>query len=465
MNRLRPPGTLQIATAVFAGILALTFPVFAEQHAARAASLLPAFSASGPLPSLRTQTTAPGTAQIAAVKVSGSRRFTEADIARAVGLEQGKTVGRAEIQAAADKLSGLGWFDDVRFGFRTVAKGVEIQFTLRDAPSVPVWFDNFPWFSDRELDQAIRDAVGLYDGTAPEGGSALDSMRDALEALLRKHGIEGAVEGSRVPAPGEDTMIEEFRVAGQSEVVRVASLEFSDATAREAAGLQHSLDEVVGKAYSRYTMAVFVIEKVRPTYAASGHLRARFGEPHVEFSGDPGKPLPSQVAVRIPIEPGVQYHWGVATWSGETAFNDAALNSLLGFLPGEPANGLRLEAGWSRITAEYGKQGYLEAKLEPVPHFDDAAGRVSYHVRIAEGIQYRMGQIVITGLSLAAERQFLANWRIARGDIFDNQFFEQFISTGVRKMFADTPVHFEHVGHLLRPNQESRTVDVLLDFK
>jgi outer membrane protein assembly factor BamA len=411
---------------------------------------------------VRAQAPAPTTAKVSAVKVSGSKRFSEDDIARAIGLPPGIQVTREQIQAGANRLSQLGWFSRVDYRFQTASKGVEIQFTVSDAPCAPVWFDNFPWFTDAELAGAIR-AAGLYDGTAPESGTALDSMREAIAGLLKSRNIAGEVEGEMIQAPESEGMIERFRVTGSE--VRVTSVELSDPLARADKRIAQVLDSVVGKPYSRYTLAVFLFEQVRPIYMAAGYLRVRFGEPTTLFAGEPTKPLSNEVTVRVPIEPGVLYHWGGAAWSGQVAMDSAALDALLGFKPDEPADALRLQAGWDRIGNEYGKRGYIEAKVEPAPQYDEAAGRVSYAVRITEGIQYRMGRLVLTGLSLNAERQLLSNWKIARGDVFDNAYYEDFVNEGARNVFRDTPVHFLRVGHLLRPNLQTKTVDVLLDFQ
>jgi hypothetical protein len=403
------------------------------------------------------------TSKVESVKFTGSKRFAPEDLARAIGLAPGTIVSRQEIQAAADRLSQLGWFSDVRYKFESTSKGVEIQFTLHDAPCHPVWFDNFPWFTDAEIADSIRAAGLPYDGTAPEEGTALDAFREAIAGLLKSKHIAGEVEGELVQAPESDSMIERFRVTGGE--VWMTSLEFSDPVARDDLRIAHLLDTIVGKPYSRYTLALFLIEQVRPAYTSRGYLRARFGEPVAEFLGDPTKPLSTNVAVRVPIEPGAQYHWGGAAWSGQSALDETALNGLLGFASGEPADALKLQAGWDRIAKEYAQRGYLEAKVQPEAHYNDAEGRVSYTVRIAEGIQYRMGQLVLTGLSLTAERQLLANWKIARGDIFDNTYYEEFVNGGAQKIFQNTPVHFQKIGHLLRPDPQTKTVDVLLDFQ
>ena len=404
-----------------------------------------------------------GSAKVSVAKITGSTRFPPEALARVVGLEPGRIVSREDIKAAADKLGKLGWFEQVSYEFHTTAKGVEIQFTLTDAPCAPVWFDNFPWFSDAEIVQAIRNAGVLYDGTAPMRGTALDAMREAIAGLLKSRNLPGEVDGVMIEAPDSEQMIERFRVTGAD--VRVAGVEFTDPVAQQDKSIAAVLDTLVGKPYSRHTLAIFMVEHVRPAYASQGYLRARFGEPTALFAGDPEKPLAGEVTLRVPIEAGIQYHWGGTSWSGELALEENALNALVGMTTAEPADALRLQGAWDRILAEYAKRGYLQAKLAPEAHFDDAAARVSYTVKVAEGIQYRMGQLLITGLSLAAERQLLANWKIARGDIFDNSYLEAFVNGGAHKLFEKSPVHFERVGHLVEFNPQTKTVDLKLDFQ
>ena len=430
------------ALAFFASMLLLLFSPTAGAQAAR----------QGPV-----------TSKIASVRFSGSNRFPGDVLAHSIGLSPGTVVNRSEIEAAADRLAKLGWFSEVHYKFDSSSKGVEIQFTLQDAPCHSMWFDNFPWFTDSEIENALR-ATGMpYNGTAPESGIGLDSFREAIAGLLKARNIPGEVEGELVQAPGSDDMVERFRVNGTK--LKVTALTFSDALAQNDPGLKQVLDLIVGKAYSRYTLAIFVIEHLQPAYASQGYLHARFDQPVAQFVGDPTKPLSNEIAVQIPVEPDIQYHWGGIEWSGQIVLNESELNALLGFGPAETVDAMKLQAGWDAITKEYAKRGYLEAKIEPAPQFDDAKGLVSYSAHVVEGIQYRMGQLVLTGLSLTAERQLLANWKLARGDIFDNAYFEDFVNNGAEKIFKNSPVHFQRIGHLLKPDPKTKTVDVLLDFQ
>jgi outer membrane protein insertion porin family len=326
-----------------------------------------------------------------------------------------------------------------------------------------MWFDNFPWFTDAEIEAAIRAAGVPFDGTAPESGTGLDETRAAIAALLKASNVPGEVEGELIQAPESDAMVEKFRVNGAR--VTVASLTFSDALAQNDPGLKQVQDVIVGKPYSRYTLAIFQVEQVRPVYTSKGYLRVQFGKPVTQFIADPTKPLSSEITVQMPIVPGPLYHWGGVTWTGQTALDETVLNNHLGLAPGEPVDALKLQAGWDAITREYAKRGYLEAKIEITTDYNDAEGRVSCGAHVVEGIQYRMGQLVLTGLSLTAERQLLENWKLARGDIFDHSYLEDFLNGGAQKIFKNTPVHFEHIGHLLKTNPQTKTVDVLLDFQ
>src|SRR5712691_13270366 len=188
---------------------------------------LAALAALGTAPEVAAQT-----GRITAIRVVGSRRYAEAQVAAASGLHLRDTVGREEIQAAADRLSQLGSFASVRFRFTSTGESITVEFQVEDAPTVPVFFDNFPWFADDELTAAIRQAVDLYDGTAPEQGSILDQMTETLRKVLANRGIHAAVERTLMVRPGGDGMMQQFRVVGAS--LRINAIQFGDPLAAQS---------------------------------------------------------------------------------------------------------------------------------------------------------------------------------------------------------------------------------------
>src|ERR1700733_10313555 len=123
---------------------------------------------------VRAQTQAPpATAKIASIEVSGSKKFTNAQVALASGLKVGDVVGKEELQAAANRLAATGNFGGVSYRFTTDAAGIHLTFEVEESAGVPVIFDNFPWFKDGELVAALQQTLGSFDGTAPQQGAQL----------------------------------------------------------------------------------------------------------------------------------------------------------------------------------------------------------------------------------------------------------------------------------------------------
>ncbi|MBI3404752.1 MAG: hypothetical protein HY046_04775 [Acidobacteria bacterium] len=96
--------------------------------------------------------------RLSSVKILGSKNYSEAQMIPATGLTIGSAINKEELQAAADRLSQLGSFHNVRFTFKSQGDNVAVTFELQDTALVPVSFDNFPWYSDEEIIATIRAA-------------------------------------------------------------------------------------------------------------------------------------------------------------------------------------------------------------------------------------------------------------------------------------------------------------------
>ena len=213
---------------------------------------------------------------------------------------------------------------------------------------------------------------------------------------------------------------------------------------------------------------LFLTEAIRPVYLRKGCLHPKLGPPEIRLTGNPNQKLPEQIPVFVPSDPGPVYHWKEAHWAGNATVSEFTLNGNVGLKSGDVADGMQIEAGWDRVREELGHHGYLDAKVDPVPSFDESAHTVSYSVTIHEGPQYRFGKMVLTGVSTAAEKKLLAAWPIPQGEIFDKTKYEEVLTKlqlHQEQIFGELPLHYETVGHWLQPDASTGTVDVLLDFK
>jgi outer membrane protein assembly factor BamA len=409
------------------------------------------------------QNARPGTARLDSVLVAGSMRFTSEQIATAIGLHAGAIVGREELQGAADKLAALGLFTNIQYKFATVLGGVKVTYQVSDVPALPVTFDNFPWFSDEELSAGLKASGILFDGGAPPKGTVLDAISETLEKLLDARNVHARVSHEVIAHPFNNQSVQEFRVENTD--LTIEKVDFSDAVAQNDRVVQERLPDLIGKPYSRSRVELFEFEQVRPVYLARAYLKVRFGEPVAHFAANPTSPLSGQVIVAAPVDPGVAYAWGGVQWKGTDSITAQDLNKFSALLPGDPADGNKIQSIWETARAAYAQLGYLDAGLNPTGQFDYQAKRVMYVVDVNEGPQYHMGKLVLTGLSIEGERRLKKAWSIAPGAVFDKSIYDDFVNTGIKAAFVGLPVHYDKIGKFLQLDPHDAKVDVLLDFQ
>jgi outer membrane protein assembly factor BamA len=406
------------------------------------------------------------TAPLREVHAEGEKYLTEAQVIAITGLVAGAQIGKGDLQSAADKLVQSGLFAKVSYNFQTKMAGVLVTYHVEESPRIPVYFDNIPWLPDSALADAIRAKFPFFDGTLPEAGAAVDEAVDAVKELLASRGVHGALEHTVMANPNGEGNVQEIHLEGAA--LQIAKLEFSDPSLKDSKAVQQHLSEILGKPYSRMAIDLFLSEAIKPIYLHEGFLRAKLGPAEVRLTGDSNQKLPSQIPVYVPVAAGEIYHWKEIHWTGNSLVSEFTLSGLLAVKRGDVADGMHIEAGWDRVREEYAHRGYLEAKLDPVPNYDDQAHTVSYAVSIQEGPQFHFGKMVLTGISPAAERKLQAAWPFPAGAVFDKAKFEELLTKlqlHQELVFGELPLHYENVGHWLQTNAGKGTVDVLLDFK
>ncbi|HEY6467866.1 MAG TPA: POTRA domain-containing protein [Candidatus Acidoferrales bacterium] len=402
-------------------------------------------------------------AKLVAISVTGSTHFSSDQVVAETGLKPGDTVTRTDLKNAADKLSGLGTFAKVGYRFSSAANGVTVEYQVADAPLLPVSFDNFPWVSDDDLKGAIKAAVPLFDGTAPATGRILDDMGEAVQRFLETKGIYVKVSHTPMSDPLTSVQTIQFLSAGAEEDVK--SINFSDALANTNKAIQERLADLIGKPYSLTALKLFEFEQIRPVYVEHGLLNVNFKIPVVQAPPPNASNTAPTVVIHVQIDAGSAYTWGGINWSGNSALSSAELNALIPFKQGDPTDGTKIQALWISVTDAYGHKGYLDATATPTPQFDDQAHRVNYNVAIVEGPQYKMGNLVLSGLSLEGEKRIRGAWTIPQGAVFDENFFNAFIDSGAKDSFVGIPYDYERIEHFLDKNPATGVVNVMLDFK
>src|ERR1700694_4699193 len=253
--------------------LLLSFPAVSLHAAAQAQSTAPHLM--------------PATAyKLIAVKVTGTKRFTQQEVATASGLPVGTVAHEDDFRKAAKQLGESGAFGNIAFTFSYSSAGPKLKFQVTDADKfVPARFTDFVWFTDEELRRKVHERVPLFNGELPAVGRLPDEVSDVLQALLVENSIPGHVEYSRKNDKSEHLQAIDYNVAGVS--VRIRQLEFPGAGASELAALQTAGERLSDREYSREFVNSFIERALLPIYHERGYLKAGCAPPEPKVIKSP----------------------------------------------------------------------------------------------------------------------------------------------------------------------------------
>ena len=413
---------------------------------------------------LRAQTSQ--TLTLAKIEFKGLERVTEAEALEKSGLRTGQVVTIADLDAAADRLVASGLFKNLSYGVKGKTDNAVLTFTvIEQSWNMAVVFDNFYWFTDDELKEAVRRKLPAFDGTAPEAGNVTEQIRLALQELLAARKIEGTVEYKLTSDVSNRVVRHLFRVKDAG--LRVCKLNFAGARAVSEEMLVLKSGGIFDNDYSQVYTAEFVESNLLPLYRERGYLRASIAAPKTKQEAtDECK----GVGLTLYVDEGPIYVWDKAVWEGNTVLTQQELDAALGMKSREIANGLKIDKGLAGVRKAYGRKGYLALRMRAAPEFDDENRRVAYRYAIEEGPQYHMGDLRITGLTEQDSNNLHGRWRLLHGEVYDEGYLEEFLKKTVLEFLKDAA----REGHPLPalknvtkivPNNQKQTVDVTIDFK
>ena len=402
------------------------------------------------------QTSAP---KLAAIHATGQKRYSEAQVVAATGLQTGLVFDSNALNAAADRLARSGAFEEVKFRYHPEGGQMTVEFTVKEASKFHrCTFDNFVWFSAQELEDHLRKEVPLYDVLAPESGDLLDEIVVSLQRLVQNHGIITQVEHTHYGKLGSPDWEHLFIATGPS--LKIQSVQFQGAKGMDEAVLHHEALQLVGQNFSIVFCRAYAAAAFVPLYRGRGYLRVQIGNASAQVLKHANGTNEFEIQVTYPVTEGMAYDWERAEWSGNRVFAPADLDEALGMKRGSLADGKKIDLGWEAISKAYGKKGYLEAKLNPEPVYDNINRRVSFRVPITEGPQYRMGSLMLSGMPPTAARELQARWRLKTSDVYDASYLTDFLKEQAFPILAGSSGRMANIHTEVHPDRTRLTVEV-----
>jgi len=410
------------------------------------------------------QSTTSQSYRLATMKFTGLNRFSDAQAGKATGLQTGDSVTQAQLAAAVDTLAKSGAFDNVSFRYSTNGNSINVEFQVVEVSKLlPCVFDNFVWFSDAELDRALRSRVSFYAGGIPESGATSEDVRVALSDMIRTNGIHGDVTViPSIGGLGQPVSAFVYSVTGVAMPIR--SVRFAGDVAITATNLEAASSQIIGRDYSVSYVSQFAGAGLVPLYRKQGYLRARFEKPD-------GKPLRSndtrpvqEVAVVLSVEEGPEFYWEKAEWTGNRVFTAEELDRLLGMKPKEVANQEKIDAGLTAIKRAYDTRGFIEAAVKPKEILDDTARLTTYNVAVDEGAQFHLGMVHFEGLPEVASKELIKSWQLKPGDVYDASYPGAFVSKVAIGKLKELGIQKTSATVNPKPEKQKASVDLNIVF-
>ncbi len=404
--------------------------------------------------------------QLIAIKVTGSKRFPEAAIAAATGLQMDTAVSDDDFKKAARRLGDMGVFTDIAYSYSYSSAGTKLELHVTDAAKfVPAHFEDFVWFSDEELRRRIKEHSPLFDGELPLFGRLADQVSDVLQAMLVENSIPGHVEYLRVGK--QDGPVESINYHVTDVLIRVRNIEFTGAAAADVPALEAAGRRLPDHEYSRSRLNLLVQHQLLPVYYERGYLKAQFGEPQPKVVKQPaaetedGPRNQTVVDVTFAVRPGQQYKLKSLEWSGNHEFPTDTLQKMVRAEPGQPANTVRLGDNLKDIQKLYGSRGFIAATIKPEAEFDDGAGTVAIRLDVTEGYVFHMGELEFRGLDNSLTAKLRNAWKIRPGDVYDSTYLSEYLPAAHKLL---PPALDWDVASHVTANVRDKTVDVDLIY-
>jgi outer membrane protein assembly factor BamA len=391
---------------------------------------------------------------LARVVVTGSQRYREEDLVRATGLTVNTQVTSDDLQNAANHLGNSGAFATVQFLFKPAvgARGVEADFQVTDAEKyLPAVFENFVWFSDQDLQDALHQAVPLFKGNIPNSGTMSDDVSAALRKFLAAKGLPSEISYIMSATFGGLPTAYKFKVADAN--LKISDVMLIGAARMTPEQLAKAVAPLKGTDYLRSDVAIVLEKNLTPIYQQRGYLKFAITEikPKVDEK--------SQVTVEATLSEGEQYRLAGLSWSGNTLISSDDLTKHITLKPGNPVDALQLDRDLAQVRKLYGKFGREAVSIKPLPAFVNDT--VSYAFQVTEGDLYRMGKLEIEGVEPEQAHKLEQIWKLAEGQPYDATYVHQFIADTVVKV----PGHKWDWKMFEQIDDPQKTVNVRLQIK
>ncbi len=394
---------------------------------------------------------------LVSLAIAGLKTYQPEQVIAVTGLRVQQPAGKADFEAARERLVATGAFETVgfRYGPEPTGKGIAATFEVVEVePLYPVRFERLD-VPAAELNAFLRRKDPLWGDQIPPTVAVLKRHTAAVEEFLASKGRPEKVRAKVVAdAPEKFAVVIE---PAKSEPA-VAEVKFKGNQVIPTGVLMNNFAGVAfGSIYRQTSFRQMLDSSVRPLYDARGRVKVSFPE----ITTEPSRTADGLV-VTVTVDEGPSFDLGKVEVAGAAVVPAKALLAAGAFKTGDIANFDEVNASLERMRRLLRHEGYLQPELKVERKLDDKTKVVDLVVHVEPGPQYRFGKLTIEGLDIHGEAAIQKLWTLQEGKPFNANYPEFFLEQ-VRERGL-----FDELGQtksVVKVNEEARTADVTLIFR
>lgn len=171
-----------------------------------------------------------------------------------------------------------------------------------------------------------------------------------------------------------------------------------------------------------------------------------------------------RVDVFLKVEEGQKYYISDIRWVGNTVYATDDLNAVLGIYPGDVYNqkllNKRTQEDDDAVANLYLDKGYLFFQLVPIEE-NIKGDSIALQMRIMEGPQARINQVIINGNDRLYEKVIRRELRVRPGELFS----KSDLMRSAREIAQTGHFNPENMDIRPQPNESDGTVDILFNLE
>ena len=410
--------------------------------------------------------------KVGGISVKGNNYFSENQIIQLTGLEKGM-----EITVPSDELSGIvrrlwlqRYFEDVSMEIDHLSADRDSAFlniVIVERPRVSRW--SFTGVKSGEK-KDLQERLNLR-----RGGEFSDYVEKTSSDIIKKYFAEKGFLDCQVKAEVvKDTIIKQaIRVnfaIDRGIKVKVQDINFIGNEHLKEYKLARSMKKTKSRKFYNFFHTKKFDPKEYPNdkktlisaFNEAGYRDARIVKDSI-YTIEPGR-----LGIDITVEEGDKYYFRDITWTGNSVYHADQLNQVLSIKPGDVYDIVtmekRLRGGGKQneydISKMYRDNGYLFFSVTPV-ETNIQNDSVDVEMRISEGKQATLNNIVINGNDLTSEKVVRRQIFTRPGNLFSQTDFERSIREIASLGQFDPESIMSSDGYSMIPNQNNNTVDLV----